>query len=120
MNSFYPTFVFFPSVLRHLATCEEERYRVIVFVPYRLMKVKMNNTKAEKVMMSMINAFHEYRDNEDMIIRYDDDIEGEFPQLLQCLCECKPDFSVLVGLCYGQMLACLLGFLFSSLFTFIF
>lgn len=112
MNSFYPTFVFFPSVLRHLATCEEERYRVIVFVPYRLMKVKMNNTKAEKVMMSMINAFQEYGDNEDMIIRYDDDIEGEFPQLLQRLCECKPDFSVLVGLCYVQMLACLLGFLF--------
>lgn len=107
MNSFYPTFVFFPSVLRHLATCEEAK-----FVPYRLTKVKMNNTKAEKVMMSMINAFHEYRDNEDMIIRYDDDIEGEFPQLLQCLCECKPDFSVLVGLCYVQMLACLLGFLF--------
>lgn len=76
------------------------------------MTVKMNNTEAEKVVMSMTNAFHAYGGNEDMSIRYDDDIEGEFPQLLQRPCERKPDFSVLVGLYSGQIFACLLGFLF--------
>lgn len=65
INSFCPTLVFFPSVLRHLATCVWRGNRVIVFVPYRLLKVKMSNTKAEKV-MSMINMFREYGDNEDM------------------------------------------------------
>lgn len=86
INSFCPTLVFFPSVLRHLATCVWRGNRVIVFVPYRLLKVKMSNTKAEKV-MSMINMFREYGDNEDMNSRYDDDVEGEFPLVLQCLCE---------------------------------
>lgn len=76
------------------------------------MTIKMNNTEAQKVVMSMTNAFHAYGDNEDMSIRYDDDVEGEFPPLLQHLCERKPDFSVLVGLCSGQISACLLGFLF--------
>lgn len=63
-NFFCPTLVFFPSVLRHLATCVWRGNRVIVFVPYGLLKVKMSNTKAEKV-MSMINMFREYGDNED-------------------------------------------------------
>lgn len=87
INSFCPTLVSFPSVLRHLATCEEEGNRVIVFVPYRLLKVKMSNTKAEKVMMSMINMFPEYRANEDAINRCDGDIAEELPRLLRCLCE---------------------------------
>lgn len=60
-------YFFLPSVLRHLATCEEEGDRVIVFVPYRLLKVKMSNTKAKKSMVGMINMLHEYRDNDDMI-----------------------------------------------------
>lgn len=74
------------------------------------MTVKMNNTEAQKVVMSMTNAFRAYGDNEDMSIRSDDDVEGKFPPLLQRLCERKLDFSVLAGLCSGQISACLLGF----------